>query len=192
MKSTFVHIKGTAMNIEIKLHEICVGSETISLRFGDTVIHYDLTYMGPEALSTLIDSVISLGYEETINIDTERFRTTWETEPGTLKLSFYRNKITNRTLLKTESDSESLNGLEIEFDFNEYKEAVIKESLRVLKLYGLRGFNASWADGMDVFPINSLLALLGADIDYHEKTFECSSNIFTELDILKAALIKQE
>lgn len=58
------------MNIEIKLHEICVGSETISLRFGDTVIHYDPTYMGPEALSSLIDSVISLGYRETENIDT--------------------------------------------------------------------------------------------------------------------------
>ena len=180
------------MNIEIKLHEICVGSETISLKFGDSVIHYDPTYVGPEALSTLIDSVISLGYEETINVDTERFRTTWETEPGYLKLSFFRNKITNRTLLQTESDSENLNGLEIEFDFDEYKEAVIKESLRVLKLYGLRGFNESWADGMDVFPINSLLALMGTNIDYHEKTFECSSNIFEELDMLKNALNEVE
>ena len=178
------------MNIEIKLHEICVGSETISLRFGDTVIHYDPTYMGPEALSTLINSVVSLSYKETINVDTERFRTTWETEPGTLKLSFYRNKITNKTLLKTESDSEDLDGLEIEFDFNEYKEAVIKEALRVLKTYGLRGFNESWSDGMDVFPINSLLVLLGVDVNYNEKTWDCNSNIFTELDILKDALSK--
>ena len=178
------------MNIEVKLHEICVGSETISLTFGDIVIHYDPTYMGPEALSSLIDSVISLGYRETENIDTERFFTTWETEPGTLELSFYRNKITNKTLLKTVSDSENLNNLEIEFDFEEYKEAVIKESLRVLKTYGLRGFNESWSDGIDVFPINSLLVLLGADVNYNEKTWDCNSNIFTELDILKAALSK--
>ena len=72
----------------------------------------------------------------------------------------------------------------------EYKEAVIKEALRVLKTYGLRGFNESWSDGMDVFPINSLLVLLGADVNYNEKTWDCNSNIFTELDILKDALSK--
>ena len=74
--------------------------------------------------------------------------------------------------------------------FEEYKEAVIKESLRVLKTYGLRGFNESWSDGMDVFPVNSLLVLLGADVNYNEKTWDCNSNIFTELDILKDALSK--
>lgn len=178
------------MDIEIKLHEICVGSEIISLRFGDTVIHYEPTYMGPEALSTIINSVVSLSYKETINVDTERFCTTWETEPGTLKLSFHRNKITNNTMLKTVSDSENLNGLEIEFDFEEYKEAVIKEALRVLKTYGLRGFNESWSDGMDVFPLNSLLVLLGAKVNYDKNTWDCDSNIFTELDILKDALSK--
>lgn len=69
-----------------------------------------------------------------------------------------------------------------------------EDDIRYMKKYldSLRGFNESWADGMDVFPINSLLSLMGTNIDYDEKTFDCSSNIFTELDILKAALSKQE
>ena len=178
------------MYIKVTLHEMSVGSETISLQFGNQIINYVPTYVGPEALSTLIDSVISLGYRETVNVDTERFFTTWGTEPGTLELSFYRNKLTNKTTLKTVSDSDDVNGIEIEFDFEEYKEAVIKESLRVLKTYGLRGFNESWSDGMDVFPINSLLVLLGANVNYHEKSWDCHSNIFVELDLLKEALSK--
>ena len=31
---------------------------------------------------------------------------------------------------------------------------------------------------------------LGADVNYNEKTWDCNSNIFTELDILKDALSK--
>jgi hypothetical protein len=94
------------------------------------------------------------------------------------------------TLLKTQSDSKDLDGLEIEFNFDDYKKAVIRESLRVLKHYGINGFNRNWCDGTDTFPINSLIMILGSDTIFQDKTDTFHGDIYAELDLLKEALIK--
>ena len=66
----------------------------------------------------------------------------------------------------------------------EYKEAVIKESLRILKVYGLKGFNENWCDGDDVFPLNSLLSAMGTECTQTTEKWVVKSDIISELELL--------
>ena len=172
------------MEISINIKELVVGSELIVLNFGDKTISYDATYEGEEPLSTLIKSVILLRDRIAENVDYSKCYLTWRSEPGYLNLNFRRNTITDLVILKTESDTPKLNNLEIEFGFEEYKDAVIRESLRILKVYGLKGFNENWCDGNDVFPLNSLLSAMGTECTPTTEKWVVKSDIISELELL--------
>ena len=172
------------MEIRINIKELVVGSELIELKFGDKTISYDATYEGEEPLSTLIKSVVLLRDRIVENVDYSKCHLTWRSEPGYLNLNFRKDTITDIVTLKTESDTPELNNLEIEFGFEEYKEAVIKESLRILKVYGLKGFNENWCNGDDVFPLNSLLSAMGTECTHTSEKWVVRSNIFSELELL--------
>ena len=172
------------MEIKINIKELVVGSELIELKFGDKTISYDATYEGEEPLSTLIKSVVLLRDRIVENVDYSKCHLTWRSEPGYLNLNFRKDTITNIVTLKTESDTPELNNLEVEFSFEEYKEAVIKESLRILKVYGLKGFNENWCDGNDVFPLNSLLSAMGTECTQTTEKWVVKSDIISELELL--------
>ena len=174
----------SGMEIRINIKELVVGSELIELKFGDKTISYDATYEGEEPLSTLIKSVVLLRDRIVENVDYSKCHLTWRSEPGYLNLNFRKDTITDVVTLKTESDTPELNNLEIEFGFEEYKEAVIKESLRILKVYGLKGFNENWCDGDDVFPLNSLLSAMGTECTQTTEKWVVKSNIISELELL--------
>ena len=178
------------MDIKINLKHIEVGSELIELVFGETTIRFYATYVGVEPLSTLIKSVVSLNDRAAENVDYAKFHIVWHSEPGFLKLNFRKNVITDIVVLKTESDTRTLHNLEIHFNFNEYRNAVIKESLRVLKEYGLKGFNENWCDGDNVFPLNSLLTALGTTCTQMPDSWVVKSDIIAELEALLAFLKK--
>lgn len=172
------------MEIRINIKELVVGSELIELTFGDKTISYDATYEGEEPLSTLIKSVVLLRDRIAENVNYSKCHLTWRSEPGYLNLNFRKDTITDVVTLKTESDTHELNNLEIEFGFEEYKEAVIKESLRILKVYGLKGFNENWCDGDDVFPLNSLLSAMGTECTHTTEKWVVRSDIVSELELL--------
>ena len=114
----------SGMEIRINIKELVVGSELIELMFGDKTISYDATYEGEEPLSTLIKSVVLLRDRIVENVDYSKCHLTWRSEPGYLNLNFRKDTITDIVTLKTESDTPELDNLEIEFGFEEYKEAV--------------------------------------------------------------------
>jgi hypothetical protein len=172
------------MEIKINIKELVVGSELIVLNFGEQTISYDATYEGEEPLSTLIKSIVLLRDRIAENADYSKCYLTWRSEPGYLNLNFRRNTITDLVILKTESDTPELDNLEIEFGFEEYKEAVIRESLRILKVYGLKGFNENWCDGNDVFPLNSLLSAMGTECTHTTEKWVVKSDIISELELL--------
>ena len=174
----------SGMEIRINIKELVVGSELIELTFGDKTISYDATYEGEEPLSTLIKSVVLFRDRITENVNYSKCHLTWRSEPGYLNLNFRKDTITDVVTLKTESDTPELNNLEIEFGFEEYKEAVIKESLRILKVYGLKGFNENWCDGDDVFPLNSLLSAMGTECTHTTEKWVVRSDIVSELELL--------
>ena len=60
--------------------------------------------------------------------------------------------------------------------------AVVKEGLRMLKEYGLRGFDGSWGTGENTFPLKTLLILTGSSVAEVDDSYK--SNIFDELNLL--------
>ena len=181
-------------DIKINVKSISLGSEEIELFFGDTVVSCCVSYMGREPFSTLIQSLIAFN-EETVNRDYRTFHTYWADDPdGGWDVDFYWDLETDTVEFMIEYDNKKKGELreikywEFEVSYKDYKRAVIGEGLRLLKKYGLAGFNQNWCDGYDTFPINSFLMLLGNTSEYDEKKEVLFSNIFSELKLLKSAL----
>lgn len=180
-------------DIRINVKSICFGSEDLELIFGDTVIPFYASYIGPEPISTLIDSLIALEVELIENAD-QCYYVAWVDEPGYLKLDMWKKKESDKLHLEVKYNNEG-DGIyhkeeewEYELSYQSYREAVLQESIRLLKQYGLDGFNQNWCDGNDTFPLNSLLTLLGNTSKFNQEK-ECSySDIFSELRLLEGAL----
>lgn len=179
--------------IVINVKSICFGSEDIELIFGDTVIPFYASYLGPEPISTLIDSLIALEVELIDNAE-QCYNVTWVDEPGYLKLDAWKKKESDILHLEINYNNEG-DGIyhkeeewELELSYQCYRDAILNESIRLLKQYGLDGFNHNWCDGNDTFPLNSLLILLGSTSKYDQEK-ECSySDIFSEIKLLEGAL----
>lgn len=180
-------------DIKINVKSICFGNEDIELIFGDTVISFYASYMGPEPISTLLDSLIALEVELIENAD-QSYSVSWADEPGYLTLDMWKKKesdiLHSEVKFNNEGDGEyhKEEEWELELSYQCYREAVLNESIRLLKQYGIDGFNKNWCNGNDTFPLNSLLILLGNTSKYNQET-ECSySDIFSELKILARAI----
>lgn len=180
-------------DIRINVKSICFGSEEIKLIFGDIVISFNASYLGPEPISTLIDSLIALEVDLIENADQD-YNVSWADEPGYLNFDMWKKKESDTLHLEINYNNEG-DGIyhkeekwELKISYKCYRKAILNESIRLLKEYGLDGFNQNWCDGKDTFPINSLLILLGNNSRY-SKEKECSySDIFSELRLLEQAL----
>ena len=182
-------------NIRINVKSICFGSEDIELFFGDKAISFYASYMGPEPISTLIDSLIALEVKLIENAD-QCYNVAWADEPGYLNLEMWKKKESDMLYLEVKYNNEG-DGIyhkeeewEFELSYKCYRKAVLNESIRLLKHFGLDGFNRNWCDGNDTFPLNSLLILLGNTSKYDQEK-ECSySDIFSEIHLLERMLSK--
>ena len=136
--------------------------------FDDLKICFYASYMGQEPLASLIQAVYELEEEGFCDIDSDETRyeadIQWLSEPGYLKMMFYRKEDILHIHLKTADDFEGKAIMEEELRFSvlfkTLKDAVIRESLRILRKYGIRGYYESWSDHRD-FPLGMLLILLG-------------------------------
>lgn len=180
---------------EIDIQSLSYGTENIVLVFDSQKIPFSASYIGLEPLSSLIESLIGLE-EEIINMDHTRYFITWQDEPGWLKFEMYKDNVSDHLTIKILFDNcgEGLYHKRGEWEFamtySLYKETVIKAALNALNKYGLNGFNDSWADGKDIFPLCSLISLLGAKSDFDKEGGYFHSNIFGELQLLSKALQK--
>lgn len=184
-------------DIKINVKSLCFGSEDIELIFGDAVIPFYASYLGPEPISTLIDSLIALEVELIENVD-QCYNVTWVDEPGFLELEMWKKEDSDILNLEIKYNNEG-DGIYhkeedwgLELSYQSYRKVVLNESIRLLKQYGLDGFNHNWCNGNDTFPLNSLLILLGNTSKYDQEK-ECSySDIFSEIKLLEGALNKKD
>ena len=187
------YIEIMVTNIRINVKSISFGCEDLKLIFGDTVIPFYASYMGAEPISTLIDSLIALEVE-IIENSFQRYHVIWVDEPGYLDLKMTKDKDSDILNMEIEYNNEG-EGIyhkeeswKFQLSYKSYREAVISESLRLLNLYGLGGFNQNWCDGYDTFPINSLLILLGNIDELKFKDDIFYSDIYNDLNLLRKAL----
>lgn len=182
-------------NIEIKVKSICYGWEDIKFTINGKRYRYNASCCwGGEPLSNLI-----LAVEELIWKEKEECTMTWNSEPGELIITITRDPI-ERDLLHIDANEKGEffdpkvgpwtqdDKYNFKVSLNELKDAVIDEALRMLREYGLRGFDSSWASGENTFPLKSLLILMGSSVTFDEETESYRSNIIDELELLMKIL----
>lgn len=177
--------------VQIDVLDLEVGWETIRMTFDDRVIEYCASYVGEEPISTLVDAADALdgcynGYRE------EKCFVQWQKEPGFIEITFYRKEDRDYIEMSIESDDPEIDGYSAYFDYNVFKDAVIKASLTVLKKYGIVGYSLGWNKSYHTFPVHQLLALLGIKSSISTESDERYSSVFEELEILKNTLIQAE
>jgi hypothetical protein len=179
--------------INIKVKYICYGSEYIKFTIGGKRYRYEAGYMGPEPLSDLILAVATFIWKEE-----DEYKTTWDDEPGKLHITMTRD-VNNRDLLHVDAHAKGdfvdpktnmpwIQDDKYHFDVSleALRIAVVKEGLRMLKEYGLRGFDGSWGTGENTFPLKTLLILMGSSVAEVDDSYK--SNFFDELNLLMTNL----
>ena len=183
-------------DISIHVCNISWGNEDIELVFGETKISYSPTYMGVEPITSLLWVLAeTISDEEPIDHTIK-----WYDEPGKLEIDMEMDDAKGDLLyldiknypyfgIGDNRDDVYTDEWHLEVSFSCFKETVINEAIRLLKLYGLGGFNKNWLNGNDTFPVNSLLILLGniaAHSDIGDKyQDEYHSDIIKELRMLE-------
>lgn len=173
--------------VQIDVLELEFGWETIRMTFNDRVIEYSASYVGEEPVSSLIDAATALdecydGYIEDVCY------IQWQNEPGYMEMTLFRKPGKDYIEMTIESDDPEIDGYGAYFDYNVFKDAVIKASLSVLKRYGIMGYSLGWDKQYNAFPIHQFLALLGIKAERPSDNDECKSNVFEELEQLMNAL----
>lgn len=173
--------------VQIEVLELEFGWETIRMTFDDRVIEYRASYVGEEPISSLIDAATALdecydGYIEDVCY------VQWQKEPGCMEMTLFRKPGKDYIDMKIESDDPEIDGYGVYFDYNAFKDAVIKASISVLKRYGIMGYSLAWNKTYNAFPIHQFLALLGIKAERQSCNDECKSNVFEELEILMNVL----
>lgn len=174
----------------IKVKSVSYGCEDISLFFNDQEIYFFASYMGYEPVTTLIKSLVWLERDvEGVDYMTTSFE--WLDEPGSLKFDLRKDLQEDHILIRIKYDNcvdDSLYHREkdwcFEMPYSLYRQTVLDTALRVLKEYGLNGFNESWADDPDTFSICSLISLLGNELSYHEEGDNFHSDLMGEFKLL--------
>lgn len=161
--------------VEIQVKSLCCGYEGIDMYFDDLKVSFHASYLGQEPLSSLVQAVYELEEEGFFDIDSDEKRyeadIQWLSEPGYLKMMFHRKDDILHIHLDTADDFEDKvimkEELHFSVSFNTFKEAVLRESLRILRKYGIRGYYKSWSDHRD-FPLGMLFSILGCSTDEKE------------------------
>lgn len=165
----------------IDINNISFGWEYIKFNFGVTSIPFQSSYIGEEPLSELITSVSE--FEENSN----KYSIVLSDEPGFMEIYLNKDDQTNLLNIDIKCNVNELKTWHITIEYKMFKQAIIDTALKILRRYGLRGFNKNWAAGTDIFPLNTLLTImLGEPINNINQGYY--SNIFDELESLKQIL----
>ena len=179
--------------VGIQVKSLCYGSEEIEMLLNGERIGFHASYMGQEPLASLVQAVYELEECGVSDIDNDEVRyeseVGWLSEPGFLSMGFKRIDDTLHIHLKTadEFECKAIMMEELRFcvSFKAFKDAVIRESMRVLREYGFKGYYESWGDHRD-FPLATFLTLMGIgseckDDDSIKSCFEDECRMIMEL-----------
>ena len=180
-------------SFDIEIKSLSWGSEDIVLIFDNQEISFYASYIDIEPVSSLILSLIALE-EEIENLDYTRFFIQWHSEPRVLDFEMYKDKGKDhmKIIIKRDDDnmevSDRTTGISFELPYSLYKNTVITTALKALVKYGLKGFNDSWSNGTETFPLNSLMSLLTVDSSFNKAKEDFHSDIFEELECIRQTL----
>lgn len=183
-------------NIEITVSEMSFGWQKIHLKFDEIQIDFYGSYIGQCPLSSLISLMAEIDADiDNENIPDEMW-VKWFEEPGVFEMDIKYDGLNDDITIQI-SDENLLTGGKISNPNEEYhfvvshevfRNAVIKESSRMLKAYGLRGYNENWCNGIDNFPMSAFLRLLGNKSKYNSESDTYSSDFEQEISLLKSIL----
>ncbi len=171
----------------IDVLELSHGWEKIRLVIDGDIIDYNASYIGQEPVSSLIEAAVGL---EENNVNNAYFAR-WSDEPGRCCIDYFLKDGT--LLLDIGIETPDQNGELVTrtkkyyMPFTQFQSEVRDLAIRVLKKYGIVGFNSNWAsyDGPEeVFPVASFLRLLGVETSLKDGGDELVSSLQDELNLL--------
>ena len=183
-------------NIQIKISNFAWGNQDIEIFFDNQRLFCSAGHWSSAPLGDLIKFAAVFVHDE----DENSCSTKWDEEPGTMEFTVTRDE-TDKGLLHIDAreygdfqDPETKqpwtqdDNYHFDVSLKAFKDAVVKEALRVLKVYGIRGYAGTWCAGWDTFPVTSLLVLLGAKSTFDDESESYRSNIKDELQLLLSAI----
>lgn len=124
----------------------------------------------------------------------EKRVTKWCDGPGSLRLEIRTDGDIDDVIIKiADNDSsgiyDDIEKPDEEYHFqvkhNHIKKAVVEEASRVLKKYGLYGYNGNWMHAYeDIFPVSAVLKLLGDKSTFEEESESYYTNLKTEIELI--------
>jgi len=187
-------------NISIKISNLAWGNEDVEILFDEEKVYYSAGYCGSDPLGDLIKIAAYFVHNKSDNYG-GHCCVNWDGEPGNMNLSVTCDEVDKEILHIDVSETGDFVDPETNHPWTQddnyhfdvplevFKKAVVKEAIRVLKDYGVRGYAGSWCDGMDTFPVTSLLVLLGDTTRFDEESDSFRSNIHDELKLLLSAIV---
>jgi hypothetical protein len=183
-------------NIEISVSEMSFGWQKIHLIFDDIKIDFLGSYIGVCPLSSLIEIVAEIDSDIECKNLPDKKSVTWSDEPEILELAIRNDEKVNNIEISI-SYEDSFDQSKITTPLNKYnfivkhddlRAAVVKEASRMLRTYGLQGYNRNWVDGTDNFPISAFLQLMGNKSNFYKESDTYSSSLEYEISLLKSIL----
>ena len=178
-------------NFSIKISHLAWGNEDIEILFDDEKLYFSAGYLSSDPLGDMVKIAAFFVNNE----DCKHYAVEWDGEPVIMEFEVQRDLSSKGVLhvsAKTKGKYEGDDEYHFEVTLESFKSAVIKETIRVLKEYGIRGYDGSWCDGWNTFPLTSLLILLGDKSRFDEDSESHRSNIKDELQLLMSALDREK
>lgn len=183
--------------LEIKVLEMCYGCQTIKITFDSETFEFMASYLGDCPLSSLIRLVAEIDSDIEYGNVPDKLFIEWLDEPGAAQFDVEYDGTVDTFTIKTTDDDLFISDKKIENPIEEYhfqvehkvlKGAVIKEATRMLKKYGIRGYNGNWAHGLEEFPVSSFLRLLGNKSTFDNESETYASCLEKEIRLLNSIL----
>lgn len=174
-------------NFSIRISNLAWGNEDIEMFFDEERLYFSAGYLSSDPLGDMVKIAAYFINDE----DSDHYVVKWDGEPVIMEFEVQRDlncKDVLRISAKTVGEYEGDEEYHFEVTLQAFKSAVIKEAIRVLKEYGIRGYDGSWCDGWDTFPLTSLLVLLGSTSKFDEDTDSYRSNLKEEISLLLQAI----
>lgn len=182
-------------DFDIEIECIDLGWEYIKLRFDDTEIPFDASYIGSEPVSTLVESIINL--ENHFRIDTDDYfaKWHWDSEPGVIRFDVVRDPTTDVLTIHIALDRDEsgcdIKQWQFQMPYTLYRSVIIKTAMRQLKRYGIKGFYENWMND-DFAELPTLLIVILSSgtksLSDDPESSERFSDIFSEIELFKQAL----
>lgn len=146
-------------NVSIKISNFAWGNQDIEILFDEDKVYYSTGFCGSDPLGDLIKIAAYFIHNKEVDYNSH-YSVNWDGEPGNMNFSVTQDEA-NKELLhidvsetgdfvdpQTNEPWSQDDKYHFEVPFEIFKEAVNKEAVRVLKTYGIRGYDGSWYDGL--------------------------------------------